>query len=167
MVRGTREGRDDLEFFTDRSVVAVNWSEVNLSDPSPAVVEQALDLHEAGRPKNIVAKKRGEIRRFREIAEGDRLLIPFRRGVALAISSGRRRYDEASQPANLANQIEVEFLLDDGTVALIPRGHFSEEVQRKLRGKGTTISALDDYSNELERLFARFRQVEADQKSPS
>lgn len=154
MVRATSKVRDDSSYFLQSRVVAVNWSSVDLSafDTSEAV-ERALAAHDATKAPNVIAKKRGELRRFLAIQSGDRIIAPMGKVAALCESTGERLH--APDQDALGNQIRVRYVTDDGAPRLVDRSRLSDDLQRKLRGKGCSVLSLDEFSAEIDLLFDR------------
>lgn len=152
MVRAASKQRDDSEYFLKHGVVAVDWSAVDLRQtPRDEVIHAALQAHDAGKAPNIVAKKRGELRRFLEIGSGDRIVVPMGKVAALCEAMAERAYIPTA--VGLANQIRARYVMEADQARLVDRSTLSEGLQRKLRGKGCTVLSLDEYSAELERLF--------------
>lgn len=159
MVRAMSQSLAEFDVFFKKSVIAVGWSKVNfssISDPEQ-VVKKAAEVYYSNTQaaQQVVGKKRNEIRRFKRIQSGDRILVPYWSAVRLAKDTGTELYDEAdASKHDLGNQRRVDYLKDaSGDILTIARDQLSEGLQRRLRVRGSTISDLSDFTKELDDLF--------------
>ncbi|MBL7940350.1 MAG: restriction endonuclease [Flavobacteriales bacterium] len=161
MVRAMASQEADFKVFFDGSVVALGWSRVNFTDYLDRVDEliervtkdYAYDAPDLWAPS--VGRQLNQIRRFMAFAPGDRVVVPYYDGVCLATVTGPRRYSEAAKHTDLCNQIAVDYQLDPSTgqPRVIPRNALSEALQRRLRVRGSTLSDLSEFSEEVDRMF--------------
>lgn len=154
-------GQDDAAFslLFEKEVVAVGWSEVDFSKHDKDTVANAVQQHyyadKADVSPTVLGRRKAAVRRFKSIGEGDRVLVPFGNSVRLAIADGEEIYDpEAGRDVDLANQQSVTFLREaDGEFATIPRSLLTERLQRRLRVRGSIVSDLGEFSDEIEGLI--------------
>lgn len=158
MVRANRQRDQDFDLLFSEEVVGVGWSATDFTDYDDvdelrSVIEGRY-FEEDDAPQ-FVGRKLNEIERFVGIEDGDRILVPYHGTVALAVAEGEMRHDlSVAESHDLANQHEVEYLrTDDGEVAAVPRDDLSEGLERRLRVRGSTVSDLSEFSEEIEALF--------------
>lgn len=161
LVRAMEQAQEDFDVFfnNDKEVVAVGWSKVNFSSsPSPdSVTAQVYDAYYAGRRDvvpQVVGKKKNEARRFKALKKDDRILIPYRGEIRIAIAAGIERYSgKDGEQRDLANQHIVQFKrLPSGEFLSFPRSALSAGLQSRLRVRGATISDLGEFAAEVEKL---------------
>lgn len=161
MVRAMASTENDFKVFFDNSVVAVGWSDIDFSHHITEQAENlvgAVKLHyynntDAFAPS--VGKKLNEVRRFHKIKSGDYILIPFYNSIRLAIAESKIIYDNNAKELDLANQRKVCYVHSNGTFKTIPRDALSEALQRRLRVRGSTVSDLYEFKDEIEKLFSK------------
>ena len=152
---------NDFKVFFDNNVVAVGWSEIDFSQFNK---EQTEKLVEAVKDYNysspdvfapLVGKKLNEVRRFHNINAGDFIVIPFYNSIRLAIAENKILYDDHAYDLDLANQRKVRYVHKNGYLKTIPRDILSEALQRRLRVRGSTVSDLYEFKDEIEKLFSK------------
>jgi len=161
MVRAMASQEADFKVFFEGSVVALGWSRVNFMDYHDRVdelLERVTKEYEYDAPDlwaPSVGRQLNQIRRFMAFVAGDRVVVPYYDGVCLATVTGPRRYSEAAKHTDLCNQIAVDYQLDPSTgqPRVIPRNSLSEALQRRLRVRGSTLSDLAEFSEEVDRMF--------------
>lgn len=155
-------GQSEAEFavFFDKGVVAVGWSAIDFTAyPIPDSVAAAVEAHYYPPGTEVAATVRGkklaEVQRFKSMRPGDRVLVPYSSSIRLATAKGQQRHEvDDGKRFDLANQREVEYVRgSDGTPVTIPRTALSEGLQRRLRVRGTTVSDLVEFAEEIEQLF--------------
>lgn len=158
MVRAMAQEEADFAVFFGGSVVATGWSDVPFAEqPSEeAAVEAVRARYYAGSatPPQVVGRKLNEVKLFMQITPGDLIVVPWRSNIAMAVATGRRRYDRSGGRArDLANQHEVSYLQEDGSVRAIPRVTLPHRLQRRLRVPGSAVMDLAEFGEDLERLL--------------
>lgn len=155
MVRAMTSQEIHFKEFFDNSIVAVGWSDVRFSDYDTP--EELIDAVRAGyysdKSGPRVSKNLNECIRFKKINTGDKIIVPYYSGIALAIAEREELYSEKAFQIDLANQHRVSYLYKDGVVLSVPRNNLSEGLQRRLRVPGMSVSDLSEFSDEIERLF--------------
>lgn len=162
MIRAMDSREDDFREFFGNNVVAVGWSQVDLSNPSKSVEEIIREADEVYYADTDIApqvrgKKLNEIRRFLSIKDGDFLIIPYYGSIRLAVAKSRFTHkDEPSTISlDLANQLEVQYVASSSSeLRTIPRAALSEGLQRRLRVRGSTVSDLSEFGKEIEQIFS-------------
>ncbi len=161
MIRAMGSTQNDFEVFFDNSVVAVGWSEINFSrfttKQSEGLVE-AVKGHYYSSPDAfgpLVGKKLNEVRRFHNINVGDYIIIPFYSSIRLALAEDKVLYDDSAYDLDLANQRKESYVRFKNTYKTIPRDVLSEALQRRLRVRGSTVSDLYEFKDEIAKLFSR------------
>lgn len=161
MVRAMSSSENDFAIFFDNNVVALGWSEVNfmnyVSDVD-GLVTRVTSEYEYDKPDlwtPTVSRWLNQIRRFMAFAPGDRVLVPYHDGVCLATVAGERKYSEAAKKSDLSNWVAVDYELDPATKKprVIPRNALSEALQRRMRARGSTLSDLSEFAEEIHRMF--------------
>ncbi len=107
----------------------------------------------------MISKKLNEVKRFKNLQEGDIVIVPFYSSVVLAIVGKEDIYSEKAYERSLANQRKVEYCLEDGKLMLISRKELSEGLQRRLRVRGSSVSDLFEFADELESIFLKKRNL--------
>ncbi|MBS1945185.1 MAG: restriction endonuclease [Bacteroidetes bacterium] len=161
MVRAMTSSEQDFKAFFDNSVVAVGWSEIDFSqyafDKSEELAEAVEKLYynsdNAFAP--TVSKKLNEVRRFHNIQKGDFIVIPFYNAIRLAVADDKILYDESAYDLDLSNQRKVQYVRSGDNFKTIPRDVLSEALQRRLRVRGSTVSDLYEFKDEIEKLFSK------------
>ena len=159
LVRAMDSSIQSLDVFFKNEVVAVGWSEVNFTKFS--VVDQLVSevnriyYTNSGTAASVIGKKRNEIRRFKGIRAGDRIVIPYWSHICLATAKDTELYNKDSYELDLANQRTVSYVLDESNerIKRIPRDNLSEQLQRRSKVPGTAVADLIEFSKEIESLF--------------
>lgn len=158
-VRAMGQTDPEFEVFLNRSVVAVGWCKVDFTsfhDLERLLNEvQRIYYSFENTAPQVVSRKLNEVRRFKTILEGYRIIVPHYSVVHLATATAEEIYDrDVAHSLDLANQRRVKYVKSSrGDLISIPRSKLSEGLQRKLRVRGTTISDLAEFSEELRPLF--------------
>jgi len=158
LVRAMGQSQEELEIFTKNNIVAVGWSEVNFTnytDEEKLVSDVKNIYYSSGDiAPQVEGKKKNEVRRFKTLSSGDYIIVPHNSAICLAKVKEKQIYSEEDYDYDLANQREVSFHKDDNNqIVLISRDRLSEGLQRRIRVRGTTISDLSEFSQEIEDLF--------------
>lgn len=159
MVRAMTQSPEDFDVFFRKGVVAVGWSRVNFSsfeDVEELVnaVDQEYYAGSSISPQQL-GKKKSQVRRFKILEPGDRIIVPYWSGIRLAtVVAGEEFCAEDGDKFDLANQHKVEYLMSDGEIITVPRDQISEGLQRRLRLRGTSIADFNEFQGEIEMLFS-------------
>ncbi len=155
MVRAMTSQEIHFKEFFDNSIVAVGWSSVRFSDyDNPEDLREAVrKYYYSEKSGPLVSKNLNECVRFKKIKTGDKIIVPYYSGIALAIAEKEELYSDNALQIDLANQHRVSYLYKEGTVLSVPRNNLSEGFQRRLRVPGMSVSDLSEFSDEIEKLF--------------
>lgn len=159
MVRAMDSQQNDFKTFFENKVVGVGWSEVNFSEFDKNQVQElrqkvrSIYYSKGKQHPPTVGKKLNEVKRFHLITEDDYSIVPFRNSIRLAIAKEDKLYDKNSYDLDLANQVRVKYLMTDKDFRTIPRNALSEGLQRRLRVRGSTVSNLYEFKDEIEKIF--------------
>lgn len=147
---------NQFDLAEQKNVVAVGWSDWNLSKMTEQEIEQQIGkvCDEWCFAPQLRGKKINEVKRFKGIKKGDCILVPHWNNVWLAIAGDEFIYDEKSKNCDLANQLKVAFLKDkNGDNRCVARNQLSERLSRRLHLRGATVLDLYDFKDEIERVF--------------
>ena len=142
--------QEDFEVFFRNNVVAVGWSRVDFTAfESPDELVQAIeDAYYSDRrtAPSVVGKKKNEVRRFKGILEGDRIVIPYWSSVRLAIAGGEEKFSaDDGEMRDLGNQHVVSFVRDpNGGFLTVPRdlARSTPRERRATRASSPSIRAI-------------------------
>lgn len=156
MVRAKDQTPEEFELFFDKEVVAIGWSKVDVRGlETKDEVDEAMSPHysfwrEAS--SRVRGRRENEILRFNNIEAGDRVIVPYHSSVALATATGDHVYEPGGS-FDFANRIRVNYLRQDGEVVAVPRDELTEGLSRRLRVRGMTVNDLNEFDEEIERLY--------------
>lgn len=155
MVRAQRSTEEDFSVFFKNSVIAVGWSRVNFSKyEDDDLLEKAVrESYYQEKYSSSISKKLNEVKRFKLIKDGDYILVPYYNYVVIAEATSEEKYSDDDMSQDLSNQKIVRYRFVDNERLLIPRNELSEGLQRRIRVRGSTVSNLCEFSEEIEELF--------------
>lgn len=157
MVRAMYSREEDFNAFLKNNVVAVGWSDVDFSrfPDSSALREEVRKTYysENDRAQQTISKRLNEVERFKNIRKGDYIIVPFYSFIAIAEAEADEIYSEKDYPLDLANQRRVAYRYVDEHPLLIPRNELKEGLQRRLRVRGSSVSNLFEFQDEIEKIF--------------
>jgi restriction system protein len=165
-VRAHGQSQSCFNFLEQKSVVGVGYSDVNFSSSSDAsaLLEKLMPIvmNWGWAPQNR-GRKMSEVRRFKNLMAGDRILVPCGSGVWLATATDEQIFDtQAGKDFDLANLRKVVYLKDAQNRSVwIPRGELSTGLQSRLRMRGSTCVDLGAYKDEVDQLFDARRWSDA------
>lgn len=153
MVRPKQQKEDYFNVFFKKNVVAVGWSDYSFKDYSD--IEKLfpkIDYLPKVAP-TTAGKWKNQIRRFKHLKKGDRIVVPYYNSICLAEAEEEEYYSKEDFEYDQSNQRAVKYLNKNNKLIVIPRNSLSERLQRRLRVRGTTITNLWEFRNELELVF--------------
>lgn len=162
MVRAKNQTDDEFAHFFETGVVAIGWSRVDVRElSSKEEVDNVLGDHYdfwSDAYPSVRGRRENEILRFNGIEGGDRVLVPYRSSVALATVDGKHQY-VPDTGVDLSNQIVVTYERDgQGELLTVSRSDLTGALQSRLRVPGSTVTDLNEFTDEVERLFGREEQ---------
>lgn len=123
----------DFDVFLGKSVVAMGWSRIDFSKlpDENAVADAVRELCKRNNwinNANQLGKALAEVKRFKGIKSGDRILVPYHDSVCLATGTGKEQYDKNDgKNLDLANQKSVTYVMAaDGKPLPILRSRLSK-----------------------------------------
>ena len=139
--------------------MAVGWSDVNFTLYSDVAnlrdkVYEEYYEKEAKAPQ-VVSRNLNEVERFKSMKKGDYVIVPYYSFIAIAEVEDKELYSIDSLDLDLSNQRSVTYRYSNGKLLKIPRNELSEGLQRRLRVRGSTVSNLFEFSDEIDKLFNR------------
>ena len=154
-----RAYEDQFNEFFDNDVVAVGWSYVNFSvfNDTERLVDEVIRQYDYLNNLNPSTRGRtlNQIRRFKSIQKGDKILVPYYSNVCLAEALGEEIFKQEIQDSqDQSNQHKVNFHRDqNANITSIPRYNLSEGLQRRLKMPGGIVVDLGGFADEIEFLF--------------
>lgn len=153
-----RPNEKKLKIFLDENVVAIGWSLLDISSVSDIdkLQENIEEKYPHYSNKTNAAKSKilNQILRFRGIRSGDRIIVPAPGAVYLAEASGDIFHSKKYANCDLSNQLPVKYLkTHNGEFLKIPRSKLTEGLQRRIVVQGMYVNTLDEFSEELDRIF--------------
>lgn len=127
--------------LVEKSLVGVGWSDFSFAEmpDAEATIRGINQSYGIGRNAN-------QIRRYFAIQEGDLIVATLPYSVAIGRATGGLIYDPSYKSTDKVNQRRVVFPLDkEGHVVKLPRASFIEAFQRRLRVRGITVNAMDEF----------------------
>jgi len=127
-----------------RHQVGHGWPQVNFSNATDvadlmnAFAEQEIDL----------GRRRNQVKRFFSIKEGDIVVVPLYKAVAIGFATGARSYETGIK--NAENRLEVKFLCHehDGTIVRAPRDDLSGALSSRLKVR-IAVASLNEFKQEI------------------
>lgn len=161
MIRMTNATEQEYELSFRENFVAIGWSEVVLSgyvqdeEAASAAVCEEYYKNEKVAPQTI-GRKLNAVRRFLRIKENDIIILPYNSGIRIAVAEKEHYYDEKLRGMDLANCVRVRFLRagDNQSPLTIARKQLTERFQRRLRVRGSTVSDLYEFGEEIEQIMS-------------
>lgn len=156
MVRAMTSQEYHFKEFFDNDVVAVGWSGLDFTKYSDEhdLKEIIRERYYSGKYSAHVSMNLNECIRFKNIAAGDYIIIPYYSGIALAVAESEEMYSAKAVEIDLANQHRVAYKYKNDEILSVPRSNLSEGLQRRLRVPGRSVTDLSDFADEIDKLFA-------------
>jgi restriction system protein len=153
MIRPHYQNEDYFNVFFNNEVVAVGWSDYDFSKyKNIEHLFPEIDYLKDVAP-TTAGKWMNQIRRFKNMNEGDRVIVPTYNSVCFAIVKPEEVYDKTARGLDQCNQRRVSYIMNGDKLAMVSRNELSEKLQRRLRVRGSIISDLNEFSDELNELF--------------
>lgn len=156
MVRAMYSNSNDFEEFLQNHVVAVGWSGINFCDYTPDSLRNAIwegYYKDSAKRNQTVSLQLNQAVMFKCIKEGDKVIVPYNSGILIATAKSEEIYSEKAKKLDLANQHKVEFKYLNENPYVVPRNNLSERLQRRLRVRGRSVANLNEFGDEIEKIF--------------
>ena len=128
MVRAMTSQEYHFKVFFDNDVVAVGWSGLDFTKYSDEhdLKEIIRERYYSGKYSAHVSMNLNECIRFKNIAAGDYIIIPYYSGIALAVAESEEMYSAKAVEIDLANQHRVAYKYKNDEILSVPRSNLSE-----------------------------------------
>lgn len=149
------------ESVVKQGFVGIGWPSVDFSQ-----YETAGDILEVlqGQGKNI-GRKSNIIRNFTALKQGDIVIVPLYRSIAIGMVSGKKRYSAEAAEHHACNQISVEFLkTKEGKLLYIARKELSQGLESRLKIR-MAVAKLDNFKVEILKIMETAKESGAYQAS--
>ncbi|MBI3126536.1 MAG: hypothetical protein HYZ11_02915 [Candidatus Tectomicrobia bacterium] len=133
----------------------MGWSRVNFSqyDDLEKLIGkvQGEYRHDASYDPRVVGRKKEEVKRFKSIKKGDKIVVPCPEYIAIATAGSAEIYDDkAGEQFDLANQRLVKYVRrKNGQIKEYPRSGLTENFLKRLNVRGSTCRDLNDFRDEI------------------
>jgi len=135
LVRSPRE-------LIEKGLIGYGWQDIDFSE-----FKDIDDLFKNGFAGKNIGRKRNQIKRFFNLKEGDLVVVPFFKSIAIAKVIGKKSFD--SSVSKGSNQISVSYLKDSkGNVFISREKYLSTALQSRLRIRMSNAN-LKDFSDEI------------------
>lgn len=157
MVRAMHSSENEIKEFVEKGVVAVGWSDlkftdyVNISELKNAIWNSYYK--DSSKRQQSISLSLNQASMFKNIQKGDKIIVPCPYGVLLAEADDGEIYSDSSYKFDLANQHRVKFQLKNGKPKIVARTELPENLQRRLRVRGRSVSNLIEFKNIIDKLF--------------
>lgn len=161
MVRARDSTEEIFSLLQKNSSVAIGWSRVRFCDYQLDYIvdEIAKEYYShTNKAPQVIGKKLNEVKRFKSIKAGDIIIVPHYNRVWIAKATDEEFYDENAKTLDLSNQIKVDYYCKDNEIISISRYDLSEGLQRRLRVRGSTVSNLAEFQDEIEKICSEIEK---------
>ncbi len=147
------------EYFVSNNVVCAGWSEVNFSsfhNSKELREEVKKEYYSTNTNASVVSRKLNTVERFKNIKEGDYIIVPYGAYIILAIAKKEEKYvEEVKDSKDIANQRKVDYKIKNTEKELvkIPRKNLKEGLQKRLKMQGGIVLDLSKFKDEIEEIF--------------
>lgn len=135
-------------FQVEKDRVAVGWKSINFSQ-----FGSGSDLLRSIREHYGPIRSAKQVRRFFEMREGDVVVVPFPKSIAIGIVASPTCNFEPTISREYPNMRAVHFRRQDNQTLLIPRTRLGTALQTRLRAPGLFVNELADFAGELGQLL--------------
>lgn len=162
MVRAMFSREDDFQEFLKKDVVAVGWSSVDFSkykaDELYGVLWEKY-YKDSQKRSQTIGLHLNQALMFKNIKAKDRIIVPYRSCVLIAEATDVELYSQEACRLDLANQRKVVYKRDGDVPVVVQRDFLSEGLQRRLRVMGRAVSNLNEFGEEIEKIFAEYKEM--------
>ena len=137
----------------EKDLVGYGWKNVRFKDYG-----DGKDLIKRGFKANGIdlGRKRKQIERYQNIKEGDIVVVPVNRAIAIGIATNNKDHEENSKIPYSANRIVVNFFTKESKVIYVLRSALDMDFEQRLKIR-TSIANLNDFDEELKRVKIKKR----------
>nr|WP_313426400.1 restriction endonuclease [Moraxella sp.] len=138
--------------------VGYAWKKVNFSQYQSAkdVISAINNAYTDG-----IGRKAKSVKRFFDLNQGDIVVVPLTKSIAIGKVEGTKFYDESLAKDYACKLVRVNFFRDkQGNIVRIPRKDLNTNLETRLKIK-TTIADLSDLKSEVEKVVQQLETGEA------
>ena len=145
----------------EEDLVGYGWENVKFKEYT-----DGKDLIKNGfRAKGIdFGRKRKQIERYQNIKNGDIIVVPINKAIAIGIATEEKYHEENSGVKYSANRIKVNFFKKDSKVIYISRSDLDTNFEQRLKIR-TTIANLNDFEEEVGQIIEQIETGKDYEKS--
>lgn len=129
--------------------VGYGWSKANFSEYSTIseLVQKIKQEYVKG-----IGRSTNRIKRFFNLSEGDIVIVPLTKSIAIGVVSGKKSFDINLTDKKGCNLVDVNFFrTNDGHILRIPRKSLTNGLESRLKIQSHNIS-LKEFKDEIERI---------------
>lgn len=133
-----------------KNVVGIGWNDVNFSKfpNAETIADKIRTKYYNGKSSSAISKKLNQIKRFKNMKEGDIALIPTGSYIAFAKILNEESFSKGDE---FANQRKVDVLKNiHGGVKLVSRKEFTTSLQNKFRMLGSIVLDINQFKDEID-----------------
>jgi len=137
----------------EKDLVGYGWENVKFENYG-----DGKDLIKRGFKANgiDIGRKRKQIERYQNIKEGDIVVVPVNRAIAIGIATNNKDYEENSTTPYSANRIIVNFFTKESKVIYVLRSALDMNFEQRLKIR-TTIANLNDFDEEINQVIEQIK----------
>lgn len=138
------------------NLAGYGWPQVNFSQ-----FTHSKDLLAGFQEINVnPGRHTNQIKRFFNIKQGDIVVVPLPRSMAIGYATGNKSYQRGTRYGE--NRISVEYIKDDatGNVVRIPRNELPEALSTRLKVRMSVVS-LNEFEPEIQGLINQSKETGA------
>lgn len=144
--------------FKKDDVIGFGWSDHDFSQKNVEDLVKEIDnryFSGQGKGDPAISKKLNQIRTFKNIKDGDIILVPIPySGIVIAKAKTDEIYSPQHHGKDVANQRKVEYFRDEnGDIIILPRNCLTQNLQKKLSIPGSSNRRLDEFEEEIRALL--------------
>ena len=141
--------RTNYDLLEKKEVVAIGWNTIDFSKyDAENLAEVVRKEYYGNKSSSSISRKLNQIKRFKNLKEGDFVLIPTGSYIAFAKILKEEYFSEGDE---FANQRKVEVLKNEkGNVTKVSRKVFTTALQNKFRMLGSIVLNISSFESDIE-----------------
>ncbi|TCB47344.1 restriction endonuclease [Acinetobacter sp. ANC 4779] len=133
----------------EKDRIGYGWSKVQFSEFSnlPDLIQEIKQQYVKG-----IGRSTNRIKRFFNLSEGDIVVVPLTKSIAIGIVSGKKSFDITLTDKKGCNLVDVSFFrTNDGHILRIPRKSLTTALESRLKVQSHNVN-LKEFRDEIERI---------------
>ena len=133
----------------EKECIGYGWTKIDFSNCESAtqVIEQINERYEKG-----ISRHGNSVRRFFNLSEGDIVIVPLPKAVAIGIVNGKKSFDFSQAKNKACNLISVNFFrTSEGRVLRIPRKSITQGLESRLKVRKSNTNLIE-FKDEINRI---------------